>query len=152
VNIRRVMTSDLKSFVELYTLSYRGLEEYAYTQKKNIEEYFKWLLRRDSGGFLTVELEEPIAFVACDTNWFSGFESETVGEIHELFVHPSYRGRGIGRMLVEKVTDYAKEKKRGIMGLWVGVKNLPAKEFYRKLGFVETISSGKWTRMIKILK
>lgn len=152
MNIRKVMPSDIESFINLYILSYRGLEEYAYTQKKDIENYFKWLLKRDSEGFLLVESDEPLAFIACDTNWFSGFDGEIVGEIHELFVHPNYRGKGIGRTLVEKAIDYARRSKRRIMGLWVGVKNFSAKEFYRKMGFTETVSSGKWIRMIKILK
>lgn len=152
MNIRKVMPSDIGSFVKLYTLSYRGLEEYAYTQKKNIELYFRWLLKRDHEGFLIVESDEPIAFIACDTNWFSVVEGEVVGEIHELFVHPDYRGRGIGRTLVEKAVDYAEERNRRMMGLWVGVKNFSAKEFYRKMGFIERVSLGKWTRMIKILE
>ena len=152
VNIRKAMPSDITSFVELYTLSYRGLEEYAYTQRKDVEGYFRWLLKRDSEGFLIVELDEPIAFVACDTNWFSFVEGKVVGEIHELFVHPDYRRRGIGRTLVEKAVEYARGRNRRIIGLWVGVKNFSAKEFYRKMGFIERVSLGKWTRMIKILE
>jgi len=152
VNIRKVMLTDIESFVDLYILSYKGLEQYAYTRKGDIEDYFKWLLKRDSEGFLMVEADEPLAFIACDTNWFSSFDGEIVSEIHELFVHPNYRRRGIGRILVEKGIDYAKKMNKASMGLWVGVKNLPAREFYRKMGFIETITSGKWVRMIKILK
>ena len=152
MNIRKVVPTDIESFVKLYTLSYKGLEEYAYTQKKEIEGYFRWLLKRDSEGFLIVEANEPIAFIACDTNWFSFVEGRVVGEIHELFVHPDYRGRGIGKMLMEKAVDYARARKRNIMGLWVGVKNFSAKEFYKRMGFVEKVSLGKWTRMIKILE
>jgi ribosomal protein S18 acetylase RimI-like enzyme len=92
VNIRKVVLTDIESFVKLYTLSYKGLEEYAYAQKKDIEGYFRWLLKRDSEGFLIVEANEPIAFIACDTNWFSFVEGKVVGEIHELFAHPDYRG------------------------------------------------------------
>jgi ribosomal protein S18 acetylase RimI-like enzyme len=152
VNIRKVVPTDIESFVKLYTLSYKGLEEYAYTQKKYIEGYFRWLLKRDSEGFLIVEANEPIAFIACDTNWFSFVEGKVVGEIHELFVHPDYRGRAIGKMLVEKAVDYARVRNRNIMGLWVGVKNFSAKEFYKRMGFVEKVSLSKWTRMIKIVK
>ncbi|NHV96914.1 MAG: GNAT family N-acetyltransferase [Thaumarchaeota archaeon] len=152
MNIRKVVLSDIESFVDLYVLSYKGLEEYAYTQRKDIEDYFKWLLKRDSEGFLIVEMNEPVAFVACDANWFSGVDGEIVGEIHELFVHPNYRRRGIGSTLVEKAVDYARRRNRRTMGLWVGVKNLSAKEFYREMGFIERLSLGKWTRMIKILE
>ncbi|MBC7130859.1 GNAT family N-acetyltransferase, partial [Candidatus Bathyarchaeota archaeon] len=92
---------------------------------------------------------KPVAIGACDTNWFSPFDGGLVGEIHELFVHPSYRGRGIGRTLVEKAIEYARSRGRRKAGLWVGVKNYGAKEFYRKLGFEETVTLGKWTRMVR---
>jgi len=50
---------------------------------------------------------------------------------------------------VEKAVDYARVRNRNIMGLWVGVKNFSAKEFYKRMGFVEKVSLGKWTRMVK---
>ncbi|MCS7116509.1 MAG: GNAT family N-acetyltransferase [Nitrososphaerota archaeon] len=149
--IRRVELKDLQTFVKLYELSYRGLEEYAYIKDKDIRDYFKWLFKRDSEGFLTIELDGPIAFIACDTNWFSPLEYEVLGEIHEIFVHPDYRRICIGSTLLDKAIKYARDKGRRIVGLWVGVKNLVAKEFYKKKGFIEKESIGKWTRMIKIL-
>ena len=50
---------------------------------------------------------------------------------------------------MEKAVDYARVRNRNIMGLWVGVKNFSAKEFYKRMGFVEKVSLGKWTRMVK---
>ncbi|MEM2273092.1 MAG: GNAT family N-acetyltransferase [Candidatus Bathyarchaeia archaeon] len=149
MRIRRVELSDIQTFVDLYKLSYRGLEEYAYISEKDIKDYFRWLLKRDPEGFLLAELSGSVAFIACDANWFSPFEGRVLGEVHEIFVHPSYRKMGIGRTLLEKAINYARSKRRDLMGLWVGVKNFSAKEFYRKNGFIETISLGKWTRMIK---
>lgn len=149
MRIRKVEPKDLQTFVRLYKLSYKGLEEYAYVKDGDIKDYFRWLLKRDPEGFLLVESSDPVAFVACDTNWFSPLESRILGEIHEIFVHPDHRGKGIGSILLDKAIDYAKNKGRKLMGLWVGVKNFTAKEFYRKRGFTETISFGKWTRMIK---
>ncbi|MEM1601748.1 MAG: GNAT family N-acetyltransferase [Candidatus Bathyarchaeia archaeon] len=149
VNVRAVKPNDVDTFINLYIQSYKGLEEYAYTTKRDIRDYFKWLLKRDPDGFLIVELNEPVAFMACDANWFSPFEMKFVGEIHEIFVHPNYRGQGIGSMLIKRAINYAKEREREIMGLWVGVRNTLAREFYKKRGFIETISFGKWMRMIR---
>lgn len=149
MRIRKVELKDLQSFVKLYKLSYKGLEEYAYIKDGDIRDYFRWLFKRDPDGFLVLESSDPVAFVACDTNWFSSFEGKVLGEIHEIFVHPSYRGRGIGSTLLVRAIDYSKIRGRDLMGLWVGINNLAAKEFYRKRGFIETISLGKWTRMIK---
>ncbi len=111
-----------------------GLEEYAYTEENEIRRYFNWLLSRDKMGLFMVELNEPVGFIACDTKWFSRFEGEVVGEIHELFIHPKNRCRGLGSMLINRAIEYAKSRGRKLMGLWVGVKNYYAKEFYRKRG------------------
>jgi len=151
VSIREVRSNDIDSFVELYSESYKGLEEYAYTDEDYIREYFSWLLSRDPEGFLIAELDEPVGFVSCDANWFSNFEKVILGELHEIFVHPKYRGYGIGSALISRAMNHAVSKGRKIMGLWVGAKNFHAREFYRKKGFAETISVGKWIRMIKKL-
>ncbi|RLI22111.1 N-acetyltransferase, partial [Candidatus Bathyarchaeota archaeon] len=129
MKIRNVKANDINVFVRLYYKAYRGLEKYAYTKERDIKRYFKWLLSRDPNGFFIAELEEPVGFVACDTNWFSPFERSRVGEIHELFVHPNFRGKGVGRMLVKKAIEYAKSRKRKKAGLWVGVENYSAKQF-----------------------
>lgn len=149
MNVRNVRASDSEVFVKLYAESYKGLEKYAYTREEDIREYFRWLLFRDPEGFLIIEIDEPVGFIACDANWFSHFEGEVLGEIHELFVHPKYRGHGIGSALLNRAIEYARRRARRLMGLWVGVENLHAKEFYRKRGFRETISIGKWIRMVR---
>ena len=149
MKIRNVKAEDIAHFVNLYIEAYKGLEKYAYTKERDVKRYFKWLLSRDPNGFFIAELEEPVGFVACDTNWFSPFERSRVGEIHELFVHPNFRGKGVGRMLVKKAIEHAKSRNRKKAGLWVGVENYSAKQFYQKLGFRETVTLGKWTRMIK---
>jgi len=152
LRIRNATNDDLDSFVQIYKEAYRGLEEYAYTKTKDIRWYFRWLMNRDRDGFFVAEVDgKPVGFVGCDANWVSLFENDTVGEIHEIFVHPSWQRMGIGKILLLKALDYAKSKGRKLAGLWVGMTNERAKRFYKKMGFVETGSWGKWLRMIKTL-
>ncbi|ADB58108.1 GNAT family N-acetyltransferase [Archaeoglobus profundus] len=145
--IRKVTKEDEKHFVEVYTLAYKGLEEYAYTSKRDVKLYFRWLLKRDPEGFFTYVAGKPVGFIACDCNWFSVFEGEEVAEIHEIVVHPEWQGKGIGTSLMKKALDYAKERGRKVVELWVGVKNLKAIRFYKKFGFKERGVFGRWLRM-----
>ncbi len=149
--IRRVTEEDERHFVEVYALAYRGLEEYAYTSKRDIRWYFRWLLRRDPNGFFTYVEVRPIGFVACDCNWHSVFEKGEVAEIHEIFVHPEWRGKGIGSALMKRALEYAVERGRRVAELWVGVGNLKAIRFYKKFGFEEREVVGRWLRMVKDL-
>jgi len=150
IRIRNVTNEDLDDFVEIYREAYRGLEEYAYTRTRDIKSYFRWLMNRDRDGFFVAEIDDkPVGFVACDTNWISVFENEKVGEIHEIFVHPKWQGKGIGSALLLRALDYARSKGRRLAELWVGVGNLKAKRFYEKFGFEESGSWGRWIRMIR---
>ncbi len=148
--IRCVRKDDIDRFIEVYRKAYRGLEEYAYTRRKDIRNYFRWLYSRDSEGFMAAEVGDVIVgFVACDTNWVSAFDEKDVGEIHELFVLPEYRGRGYGSRLLLKAMDYAKERGKDYVELWVGRTNYNARRFYQKFGFRESGSWGKWVRMVR---
>jgi len=66
VNIRNVRAGDADLFIKIYAESYKGLEKYAYTNEEDIREYFKWLFSRDPEGFLIIEIDEPVGFIACD--------------------------------------------------------------------------------------
>jgi ribosomal protein S18 acetylase RimI-like enzyme len=56
--------------------------------------------------------------------------------LNELAVDPAYRGRGIGRELVEKLWEIAQS--RGCRGMWVltDESNAPAKKLYAAAGGV----------------
>lgn len=149
VEISNVVASDLEDFVEIYRLAYKGLEEYAYTTTRDIKSYFRWLLKRDQNGFFKARIRRTVGFMACDTRWISHVEGVEVGEIHEIIVHPQFRGLGIGKMLVQKGIEYSRKQGRSICELWVGDRNEKAKEFYRSLGFKEVDKWGKWIRMVK---
>jgi len=152
LKIRNVTNDDLKSFVDIYRLAYRGLEEYAYTSTRDIKHYFRWLMNRDRDGFFVAEIDgKPVGFVACDTNWVSFYENEEMGEIHEIFVHPEWQGKGVGSALLSKALDYAKRRGRRMAGLWVGVGNVRAKKFYERFGFKEAGIWGRWLRMVREL-
>ncbi len=150
--IRKVRRDDIDSFVEIYREAYEGFEEYAYTTKREIRNYFKWLYGRDKNGFLVVEDKMPIGFSACDTYWISPFERDRVAELHELFVRKEFQGKGIASKLLHESEMYGIHAGRRIMGLWVGKKNDPAKKFYLKHGFRVSGELGKWIRMTKEIR
>lgn len=152
VEIVRATEENERDFVNLYKIAYRGLELYSYTDEGDIAFYFHWLYGRDKDGLFIAKYENiPVGFLACDSNWFSKFENSFVCEIHEIFVHPEFRKRKIGSLLIQVAEKYAIEKSRDIIGLWVGVGNEGAKIFYKKHSFFEVAVRGMWVRMIKKL-
>ena len=66
--------------------------------------------------------------------------------IEDLFVTPEYRGRGIGKKLMNLVEEEA--KKRGIKKLRLSskVKNTPANTLYKGLGY--KVEQYDWNKML----
>ncbi len=163
VRLRNAIDRDEEDFVRCYIDAYWGLEAYAYSSKRDVKNYFKWLMKRDREGIFTVDIiiktqsfdssvEKCVAFLACDSNWFSKYENEVVCEIHEIFVRREWRGIGIGSLLINKAVDYAVKKNRSKIELWVGERNYEAIKFYRKFKFVDKEKNGCWIRMVKYIR
>ena len=58
------------------------------------------------------------------------------GDITNIAVHPDYRREGIGKKILDVMTDICKEKQISSITLEVRDGNLPAYNLYRKEGFV----------------
>jgi GNAT superfamily N-acetyltransferase len=59
-------------------------------------------------------------------------------EINGLIVDEKYRGKGIGKLLIEKAKQWGKEKGNDTLRLRCNVKRTEAHLFYQHLGFIET--------------
>jgi GNAT superfamily N-acetyltransferase len=58
-------------------------------------------------------------------------------EINGLVIDKDHRGMGVGKLLVNKVKQWAKEKNNNKVGLRCNVKRTEAHLFYEHLGFAE---------------
>ena len=58
-------------------------------------------------------------------------------EINGLVIDQDHRGMGIGKLLVDKVKQWAREKNNSKIGLHCNVKRTEAHLFYEHLGFAE---------------
>jgi GNAT superfamily N-acetyltransferase len=66
---------------------------------------------------------------------------EDGAELVSLWVHPTWRGRGVGDLLVQAVLDWAREQGHAELRLWVSADNGPAERLYARHGFVRTGAS-----------
>ncbi len=57
--------------------------------------------------------------------------------ISDFIIHPEFRGKGVGKQLLQKADEYAKEKNITYIKLSVFAANTDAKEIYKNLGFKE---------------
>ena len=76
---------------------------------------------------------EPAGFALYFRN-FSTFLGKTGIYLEDLFVEPAYRGRGIGKALLIRLAEIARERGYGRLEWAVLDWNRPAIDFYRSLG------------------
>ena len=73
IRIKHVRREDMQNFIKSYSKSYENIKEYAYTTRKDMKRYFKWLLHRDTEGIFVAEIcdsaqssASAIGFIACE--------------------------------------------------------------------------------------
>ena len=118
----------------------RELSESDYNQV--IELWTKSLSNKFDNEINTSHLSDPgsITLVSVDNNTITGVASlyiikkltRTLGLIEDVAVNENYRGKGIGKKLVEKLIGLAADKKCDKTVLNSSEQN---SEFYKKIGF-----------------
>jgi ribosomal protein S18 acetylase RimI-like enzyme len=81
--------------------------------------------------FITaVEDESPIGFAAYEFN----YNKTSKTKIHKIYILSSQQGKGVGRILIDYITESARKNNQNGLLLNVNKHNV-AQHFYKKLGF-----------------
>lgn len=121
----------------------RGLEPALPEGPTMADDYLAFLVDRCvglSGKMLVAEVEGRVAgFVAVFGKVPPEEPDEEQAEyayVSDLVVLPAYRGRGLGRGLLEAAQAFARAQGVGSIRIGVFVRNGAARELYQDLGFV----------------
>lgn len=104
---------------------------------KNIysAEAIKQQMEKKHHHFLLVyEGDTPVAFTSYEIN----FREQQQLMMHKLYLHPSAKGKGTGRYIINHLMCVVKEKHQKSLRLQVLHCNTKAYEFYKHIGFVKT--------------
>lgn len=99
-------------------------------------EYIKAILSSpDNSAYITSDSDKVVG-------WIHAFialriESNPFIEIGGLVVDEAYRGKGIGKALINKVKDWCAEKNILTLRLRSNTKRTDAHQFYQRFGFTE---------------
>ncbi len=143
-NLSIIRTKDYKLIAKLnkavqdhhYKMYPNFFKEYS---RAEVTDFFSKIIDVESYHFYVSYSEStPVGFI-----WFEekiAMENPFTKPTDKLYVHmmsinDSERGKGFGKLLLESVFDYAREKNISRVELDYWMKNNMAKEFYRTLGF-----------------
>ena len=90
--------------------------------------------RPDALTVLAFQDDQPVGLINCFES-FSTFQCKPLMNIHDVVVHPNYRGRGISTRLLNRVEELAKQRGCCKLTLEVLQGNDIARAAYRKVGF-----------------
>jgi ribosomal protein S18 acetylase RimI-like enzyme len=93
-------------------------------------------LRKQENRLVLLAMSEGVAIgIAVCFQGFSTFHARPLINVHDLAVHPDYRGRGVGRRLLGEVERIARQRGCCRITLEAYKINPRARELYRRLGF-----------------
>ena len=92
--------------------------------------------------FLAYDETKPIGIAVCFLG-FSTFRAQPLINIHDLAVLPLYRGKGIGRQLLESVARHGREIGCCKLTLETQEHNYTAQKLYKSVGFARDIHTAE---------
>ena len=80
--------------------------------------------------------KNPVGMAVCFTG-YSTFKAAPLVNIHDIIVTKNYRGKGIGKLLLKAVEEFAKTSGCCKITLEVRQDNMAAQMLYKKYGFTK---------------
>lgn len=148
VKIRNATPKDVPALTKLWY----GLMDYHMGMAKTKDQKELYELRSDAGekwvAWLLSHLQskDSLVLVAEDNGKIVGYSLSTIkpnvpiyvvdklGHMHDLYIEPEYRGKGVGKTFFQHVMTWLKKKRIKYVSIGAQAINLNAREIYRKWG------------------
>lgn len=139
INIKEAEYSDLPSIVELLANDPLGQkrEDYQYPLPRKYYSAFSDI-DNDKNNYLIVVKDDNkiIGTSQLTIITYLTYQGGKRGQIEGVRIDSSYRGHGIGKLMIEWLINKASEKGCHLVQLTMDKKRLETIEFYQKLGFI----------------
>jgi GNAT superfamily N-acetyltransferase len=108
---------------------------YPMSEEQTLQNIKAVLASKDHEALVSVYQNKVVGWIGVTQTIM--IESLPYCEINGLVIDENYRGKGIGKLLIEKAKQWAREKGNDRISLRCNVKRAEAHLFYRHLGFQE---------------
>lgn len=121
--LRRAVTTDIPAIMVI--------EQACFAEDSFKREQFVYLINYAKGWFYVIEYRSRvIGYISLVSNARTRYL-----RIYSIAVDADFRGKGLGRMLLEQAIKIAREHDMAKITLEVNISNYPAIELYKKNGF-----------------
>ncbi|HLF96452.1 MAG TPA: GNAT family N-acetyltransferase [Methylococcaceae bacterium] len=136
VVVRPAKAGDLEALSGLLQVLFALERDFAFDADK-ARRGLSLLLDRDDALLLAAEAEGDVVGMCSVQTLISTAEGGPVGMVEDLVVAESWRGRGIGRLLLNELENWAASRGLTRLQLLADASNLPTLDFYTRLGWSE---------------
>ncbi len=137
VRIRSAEPADLDSLVSLLAALFSIEEDFVFDAPKQ-RRGLTLMLENERGCVLVAEAEGEVVGMCSGQLLVSTAEGGLSLLVEDVVVHEPWRRRGVGRLLLEAISGWAKAKKASRLQLLADRNNIPALDFYRHQGWRTT--------------
>ena len=147
VMVRRAKTEDARTIAEFAHKLFAQHERYdprrfsQIANKAQMAAFYGSQTNARNAAVLVAELEEKVvgfAYVQYETINYAGL-LKNAAWIHDLYVDETARGHSVGKFLIEKSIEIAREFGADKLMLSVAARNETAREFFERRGFRTTM-------------
>lgn len=132
--IRSATTNDVKDAAGLL-VAYRAFYNLEPQSVETVESFIQERLNKNEVHILLAYIKDKAVGIA---QLYSGYSTLSLGKIwtlYDLYIDQNYRGKGIGRILLDACRDFARSDGGFRLDLKTERDNLPANVLYEKFGF-----------------
>ncbi|MDO9040945.1 MAG: GNAT family N-acetyltransferase [Desulfocapsaceae bacterium] len=137
VRMRSAEPADLDSLVSLLAALFSIEEDFVFDEPKQ-RRGLSLMLENERGRVLVAEAEGLVIGMCSGQLLVSTAEGGLSLLVEDVVVDERWRGRGVGRLLMAAISDWAKANKVSRLQLLADRNNVPALDFYRSLGWHTT--------------
>jgi ribosomal protein S18 acetylase RimI-like enzyme len=135
--MRSAEPADLDSLVSLLAALFSIEEDFVFDEPKQ-RRGLSLMLENERGCVLVAEAEGLVIGMCSGQLLVSTAEGGLSLLVKDVVVDERWRGRGVGRLLLAALSDWAKANKVSRLQLLADRNNVPALDFYRSLGWQTT--------------
>ncbi len=125
-----------KIYVKSWKYAYRDILPQDYLNSISEGEWVTHLSNPNRKTLLCLENDIVVGTSSFSNSRLEQFEGW--GEIISIYLLPEYMGKGYGKRLIEFAVSELKKLRYSNIYLWVLEKNVKARHFYEKAGFILT--------------
>jgi phosphinothricin acetyltransferase len=158
--IRKANRSDVPAMREIFNEVLRNSNSIYREEEVSLEERYTWFDEKTDHGFPifgAYEGEKLIGYAGYGT-WRAAQGYRKSVEL-TIYVESSYRAKGIGSKLMQRIIEQAKSDGFHVMIGAIDAENRGSIEFHKRFGFTETarmpevaLKNGKWLDLVFMQK